>query len=422
MSTKEKIILGKNAIFSSDSRKTGLNNNVLVVGPSGCGKTYSLIEPHILNERDTSLVITATKRRIVDMYSPFLSHRGYEVAVLDLVSPDRSTVAFDPMCGVEGYDDITSLAKAIVRADPRKGRCNSDPYWDTTSEDVLSAEIAYALMTTENPTFEDVLSLHDQISLNEESNMVKTTIDDKFEDLEELAPGCFAVSRWKTFHNISMRTASCIFSTLNTSINAIFTPELRRMIARERPIDVNKLATKKTALFLITSPVNKALNSFANIFYGHLFKKLFEFGEMQSDGKLPVPVDVLCDDFATGGRIAEFPEYISIFREKGISVTLLIQSESQLARMYGTEDATTIINNCDTYVYMGGMDLLTARHISERLNTPLEDVLYMAVGKEFIFRRGQKPIITERYPITEDKQYQKLKKDYEESASGGRSK
>ena len=61
-----------------------------------------------------------------------------------------------------------------------------------------------------------------------------------------------------------------------------------------------------------------------------------------------------------------FPEYISIFREKGISVTLLIQSESQLQGMYGRENATTIINNCDTYLYMGGMDLVTGRNISER--------------------------------------------------------
>ena len=45
--------------------------------------------------------------------------------------------------------------------------------------------------------------------------------------------------------------------------------------------------------------------------------------------------------------------------------------------MYGSDDATTIINNCDTYLYMGGMDLKTGRSISERLNVPLEDVLYM---------------------------------------------
>ena len=49
---------------------------------------------------------------------------------------------------------------------------------------------------------------------------------------------------------------------------------------------------------------------------------------------------------------------------------------------------------------MGGMDLKTGRSISERLNAPLEDVLYMPIGQEYIFRRGQRPIVTTRYNIT----------------------
>ena len=44
-----------------------------------------------------------------------------------------------------------------------------------------------------------------------------------------------------------------------------------------------------------------------------------------------------------------------------ISVSILLQSESQLRAMYGPEDAETIINNCDRYIYMGGMDLTTCR-------------------------------------------------------------
>ena len=124
-------------------------------------------------------------------------------------------------------------------------------------------------------------------------------------------------------------------------------------------------------------------------------------------------MSVLADDFATGSRILNFPEYISIFREKQISVVLLLQSESQLERMYGYEDSVTIIDNCDTYVYMGGMNLKTCRNISERLNLPLEDVLYMPLGHEVIFRRGQRPVLTQRYNIFNNRMYQKITKAYE---------
>lgn len=82
--------------------------------------------------------------------------------------------------------------------------------------------------------------------------------------------------------------------------------------------------------------------------------------------------------------------------------------------MYGYQQATTIINNCDTYVYMGGMDLKTCQNISLRLNTPLDEVLYMPIGQVDIFRRGQKPIVTTRYAIEQDALYQSITRQYEQ--------
>ena len=151
------------------------------------------------------------------------------------------------------------------------------------------------------------------------------------------------------------------------------------------------------------------------MFYAQAFKKLFEFAESRPSGTLPVPVHVLCDDFATGSPILMFPEYISIFREELLSVTLLIQSESQLERIYGHDDSVTILNNADTYVYMGGMDIATSRHISERANVPLEDVLSMPIGKIYIFRRGQKALLTQRYNTQQNALYQEVTKKYEDS-------
>ena len=135
---------------------------------------------------------------------------------------------------------------------------------------------------------------------------------------------------------------------------------------------------------------------------------MFEIGEQNEDGRLERPVHVLCDDFACGAKIVNFAEYISVFREKGISVMMMLQSESQLKSIYGEDDAKTIINNADTYIYLGGIDLDTAKSVSQRLNKPLEDVLSMPIGREYIFRRGQKPIVTERYQIQGDREYQEL--------------
>ena len=131
-------------------------------------------------------------------------------------------------------------------------------------------------------------------------------------------------------------------------------------------------------------------------------KELFELAERSYDGVLPIPTHMICDDFATGAPIPEFSQYISIIREKGLSVTLLCQSESQLDSLYSQAEAVTIINNCDTYVFTGGMDLKTARNISTRLNVPVDAVLALPLGQFVVFRRGQRPTMVRRYPILED--------------------
>lgn len=83
------------------------------------------------------------------------------------------------------------------------------------------------------------------------------------------------------------------------------------------------------------------------------------------------------------------------------------------SNIYGNEKATTIINNCDTIVFLGSMDLETGRNISMRANRPLEDILYMPVGSEIIFRRGMKPISTKRYNIFQNEMYKKVTAVYD---------
>ena len=411
----DRVILGENAVYSTDCRETGINNNILVVGSSGCGKTMSISEPLFLECENSSLIATVTKRRIVKKYKSLFWMRGYEVLDLDLTDPGGSDAAFDPMAYVHTSADMTLLAESIVMANPKKHKTTADPFWDDSSISLLSAEIAYVKELDPRGTFAEVLMVHDALEFTEKEGSLYTTLDNCFKDLKDKNPHSFAAKCWDSFHRLPLKTAQCVYGTLNSVLDTIFTPEIRRMVSRRRSVDFHRLASKKTVLFVTTSPVNHAQKYFANLFYSQMFKSLFEFGESRPDGRLPVPVRVLCDDFATGSKIPEFAELISIFREKQISVTLLLQSESQLEQMYGSDEATTIINNCDTIVYMGGMDLMTARSMSQRLNVPLDEVLYMPLGRIHILRRGARPLTTARYDISRDKRYQKITRQYEEN-------
>ena len=55
--------------------------------------------------------------------------------------------------------------------------------------------------------------------------------------------------------------------------------------------------------------------------------------------------------------------------------------------------------NCDTYIYMGSNDVDTAKAVCLRCNKPLEQILYMPVGKCWVFERGKKPVYANILPM-----------------------
>lgn len=405
---EDRVILAENCIYSTDTKETQLNNNILVVGTAGCGKTMSIAEPRLLETKNSSLIITLTKRRLVNKYMELFKMRGYNVWDLNFADPVNSKVSYDPLKYINSHQDIIFLSKSIVTAGRKEENVRNDPYWDSAATSLISAVIAYCLMKNK-PCMADVVDMFKRFDFNIDSGGdITTGLDEEFNALERKNPKCFAINCWNTFRKLPKTTASCVYSSANTAIDKIFSPSLTKLFRKEETVDFEKLANEKTILFITTSAVNPSLSCFVNIFYSQIFKSLFEYAETQESGTLPIPVHVLCDDFATGSRIENFPEYISIFREKKISVTLLLQSESQLEAMYGDGNATTIINNCDTYLFFGSMDLRTAKNIGQRLDEPVDSVLYMPIGDVIVFRRGQRPIKTRRYDILKDKNYIKL--------------
>lgn len=295
----DRMILGDGCIFSTDCRKTGLNNNILVVGGSGSGKTVSIVEPFLLESFSRSIVCSVTKRGIVNKFIPLLQNRGYKILDLDFVHPSRGNVCFDPLDYINSFADISFLSQSIISGTRRNH--NPDPYWDESAASLLNALIAETLMLKDDPTFADVLETIDSLSISSRyDELVTTDLDEKFKFLESKDPLNYASSNWRTFSNLPVKTAGCVFSTLHSIIDSTFTPELRVMFRMRKRLRFEQLANEKTALFITSSPVNPSINSFISLFYAQLFKELFDYAENQPDGKLPVPVHLIADDFATG--------------------------------------------------------------------------------------------------------------------------
>lgn len=414
MTTKENVTcLAEGCIYPTDLKKTGINANEIIIGPTRSGKTTSVIEPKLLHTFEGSLIVNVTKRVLVDKYAPVFRKRGYQVWDLNLANPEESNVSYDPFHYVNKDKEIIKLAETMVGSETSASKEGvADPYWNQSGISGLAAIMGLAKMNAESDgrevCFQDFYTLYTAMRVSENQSRCVTNLDPLFDAAERKCHDHEYGRMWRTIRGNSSRTANCILSVMNNAVDKLMTDEALQMMNNRQKISFEELSNKKTVLFITTSPVNKTMQKLSDMFFTDAFRMLFEYAESLPKKELPLPVHLICDDFATGCKIPDFNEYISVFCAKKISVSLLLQSESQLTCMYGKEEATTIINNCDTYVYFGGMDSQTCESISKRRNIPVEDVYTMPLEQVMIFRRGSKPVTARRYQTYEDPIYKEL--------------
>ena len=464
----DNMILGadERCVVSMNCHETQLNNNVLVVGGSGSGKTMGVVNPMLFNIDNTNVVGIFTKKGVTRLAKKHLEEKGYTVYTMDFTNPERSCYGYDPLNYCKNSADVRDLAHAIVyRRQENEDR--KDPFWDYWAENMI-----YLIFNTVftgkyeggNRTI-DALNLLYKVErygadddadfnklnfefIDEETERrrilagmprrgsdrdceseiervidgIKKRRQKEIDSLKEKYPVHYALRNlkkdyprgfdiWKNFNEGAKQTSAAIAQSVMAPLDVVFNEEAVQLLDDGmKHFDFRELAKPKTVLFIYTSPVNPAYDGLIAIFYQQLFKCLFEMAEEMENGELNYPVQVICDDFATGAKVNGFDR-------KKIAATILIQSLSQLESLYGEAKATTIINNCDTQIFLGGMDIRSCQNVADRLNVQDSMIYELPVGRECFIRRGRKPFITERYDFLNDKAYLSAQKNQDKRPS-----
>lgn len=164
-------------------------------------------------------------------------------------------------------------------------------------------------------------------------------------------------------------------------------------------LDFCTIGQERTALFVQVSDTDRTMDALVNLFYSQIMNELCDYADTKCEGsRLPVPVQFILDDFATNARIDNFENIISNIRSRGISTMIMLQSEAQLRAAYG-DSAATIVDNCNTYVYLGGSSPEQAKSVAQRANKPSSQILNMPLDKGWIFRRGEQPILCDVFDL-----------------------
>ena len=398
-------ILAYGAQIANDTWETGINNNDCIIGPSGAGKTRGYVIPNIL-QCNESMIIADTKGALRQQVGGVLEWSGYQICELNLTDCRASTIGYNPLrfirleggCGHYSEQDILRVAACLVPLEIQK-----DPFWDRAAQMLLETLIGYLLEC--QPQEEHTLN-HAALLLSEMGGLTNKLLD----EYAAIAPDSFAARRWKLYRSMSQadRTEACIQGILAEKLSTFTFDGVSDLFTRPNQIDFAALGREKTALFLNISDTDRSMDQLAALLYTQAIQQLCAEADHNEDHRLTVPVRFYLDDFACNSVIPGFDQIVSVIRSREISVSIILQSLSQLEALYGHAKALTILNGCDNLLYLGGQDVETAQYIAIKANKPASAILNMPLDSAWLFTRGMKPEQVRKYELTSHPYYRML--------------
>ncbi len=359
------IILTNNVKIGLDGRKHRRNLNVLVVGGSGAGKTRFYAKPNIM-QANTSFVALDPKGELLRDTGRLLESKGYEIRVLDLINPGLSH-CYNPFAYLRDEKDVLKLVTNLIRNTTPKGAANNDPFWEKSETALLEALILYLLYMAppEEQNFPMIMDLLSAAEVHEDDEEFKSILDQMFNRLEAEEPDNLAVKQYNIFKLAAGKTAKSILISLAVRLEKFNLPQIAS-ITMQDDLDLASLGEKKVALFAVIPDNDSSLNYIVGMMYTQLFQELYYSADRVHNGRLPVHVHCVMDEFANVALPDEFDKLLATMRSREISVSIIIQNIAQLKALFDKQ-WESIIGNCDEFLYLGGNEDSTHELVSKKL-------------------------------------------------------
>ena len=361
----QNILLTNHVKIGLDGRKHRRNLNVLVVGGSGAGKTRFYAKPNIL-QANTSFVALDPKGELLRDTGKLLESKGYEIRVLDLINPGLSH-CYNPFAYLRDEKDVLKLVTNLIRNTTPKGASNNDPFWEKSETALLEALILYLLYMAppEEQNFPMVMDLLSAAEVHEEDEEFTSILDDMFIRLAMEEPDNLAVKQYSIFKLAAGKTAKSILVSLGVRLEKYNLPQIAA-ISQIDELDLASLGEKKVALFAVIPDNDSSLNFIVGMMYTQLFQELYYSADRIHNGRLPVHVHCVMDEFANVALPDEFDKLLATMRSREISVSIIIQNIAQLKALFDKQ-WESIIGNCDEFLYLGGNEDSTHELVSKKL-------------------------------------------------------
>ena len=147
----------------------------------------------------------------------------------------------------------------------------------------------------------------------------------------------------------------------------VFQDKLVDALTADSSIDLTLPGHKPCAYFCILSAQDSTYAFLSSLFFTMLFSRLEQYARRETeDGKLPIPVNFVLDEFPSIGKLGDFKRSIAFTRGFRMNCIVIVQSIAQLADMYPRHEWEEIAACCDATICLGVNDLTSAKFVSDK--------------------------------------------------------
>lgn len=177
----------------------------------------------------------------------------------------------------------------------------------------------------------------------------------------------FALANYKKFKTAAGKTLKSILISCNVRLESCEISEVRELLKYDE-MELDKLGDEdsKMVIFAILSDTDRTFSFLHAIMMWQAIDILCRKANIKYHGKLPRMVNFIFDEFANIGKLPDIEQTIAVTRSRNIAISIILQSMAQLDARYD-KDAKTIIDCCDTTLFLGGKSNSTNKEIAEMI-------------------------------------------------------
>lgn len=352
------------SLYIASSSKSGLAGNMLVIGAPGTGKSWGFVRPMIFQcvKRRESMILTDPKAELYESTAGYLADMGYEVRVFNLLEMEHSDRW--NCIGEADYDErlIPIIAATIINNTSSEKEAGD--FWAKAELNLLTALLYY--VQNDKDVSGNALPLSQRrlgriLSLLTDNGLA--TID---REIKLLPAGHPAKGPYGLFLQAKENIRGNIVIGLGNRLN-VFQDKLVDALTADSTIDLTLPGHKPCAYFCILSAQDHTYAFLSSLFFTMIFSRLEQYARRETeDGKLPVPVNFVLDEFPSIGKLGDFKRSIAFTRGFRMNCIVIVQSIAQLADIYPRREWEEITACCDATICLGVNDTTSAQFVSEK--------------------------------------------------------